>query len=348
MHGIGLSRLLYIDFVAPLLRDVDHAAALLGDGSEVLGYDDQTSPDHDFGPRVQIFLDVVADTDDVATHVIRGLPSQLAGHPLAADHTPPPVVVTTPARFFGDRLGTDPAEGMRLADWLVTPTQRLATLTSGAVFHDPDGRLASRRAALTWYPDDVWRYVLAAQWLRIGQEQAFVARTGATGDELGSRVLAARLVRDLMHLAFLVERRWAPYGKWVGRAFTRLDVAARLGPLLDDAMTAAAWRERESALCRAGTTLGTLTNDLGLAAPVDPEPRRFFERDIHVVAAEPFCAALCAAIGDHEVVGLVTRAGRRPDGVPRIPGAIDQMVDSTDVLTDPDRCRALARAMGLG
>ena len=55
MNGIELSRRYYLSAVAPGLAGVPHAAALLGPGSEVLGYDDGVSPDHDFGERVQIF-----------------------------------------------------------------------------------------------------------------------------------------------------------------------------------------------------------------------------------------------------------------------------------------------------
>ena len=51
--------------------------------------------------------------------------------------TPPPV-----ASFFTERLGTDPGRGMTVADRLLTPTQILASLTRGVVFHDPAGGLA--------------------------------------------------------------------------------------------------------------------------------------------------------------------------------------------------------------
>lgn len=33
-----------------------HSACLIGNGSEVLGYDTTMSEDHDFGPRLLIFL----------------------------------------------------------------------------------------------------------------------------------------------------------------------------------------------------------------------------------------------------------------------------------------------------
>ena len=96
----------------------------------------------------------------------------------------------TVGEYFAARLGFDPGGGVTVADWLLTPTQILASLTRGAVFHDPDGELARYRAAIAWYPGDVWRYALAAAWLKVSQEEAFVARTGSTGDELGSRIVA--------------------------------------------------------------------------------------------------------------------------------------------------------------
>jgi hypothetical protein len=46
-------------------------------------------------------------------------------------------------------------------------------------------------------------------------------RCAEVGDELGSRVVAARLVREVMHLAFLLEQQYLPYSKWLGTAFAR-------------------------------------------------------------------------------------------------------------------------------
>jgi hypothetical protein len=273
----------------------------------VLGYDDRVSTDHAFGRRVLIFRDE---------------PGRRVGD------------------YFAGQLGVDPARGMSVADWLRSPTQILATLTAGAVFHDPAGDLARRRDALAWYPPDVWRYALAAGWLRFGQEEAFVGRTGSTGDDLGSRLIAGRLVRELMRLAFLVERRWAPYPKWFGRAFRDLALAADLSPLLAAAVSADGWREREAALVRAATLVGAATNALGLAEPVDPAPRQFYTRDIRVVAADRFTVALAAAVTDPHLRRLIDGPGLR-DGVPRLPGTIDQVTDNTDVLVDPARCGRL-------
>lgn len=360
--GLLLCQDFYHQAVAPLLTGTEHAAALLGAGSEVLGFDDQVSTDHDFSPRVQLFLPPTADPAPVLS-ALAALPASFRGHrvhPPAAPTAPADdpaapapaptqrVQVTTIEEFFTTRLGTDPAAGMTLADWLLTPTQVLASLTAGAVFHDPSGHLAARRAALAWYPDDVWRYALAAGWLRVSQEQAFVGRAGPRGDTLGASIVTARVARDLMRLAFLVERSWAPYSKWFDHAFQRLDLADTVRPLLLDALHAPTWREQESALCAAASTLGRATNLLALADPVDPGPRQYYDRDIRVVDAEGFTSALTGAIADPEVCALLDRLGRRPrSALGALPGTVDQAADSVDVLTLPERCRALAPALGL-
>jgi hypothetical protein len=323
VNGIDLARAFYRDDVAPRLAGVRHAAALLGEGSEVLGFDDEVSTDHDFGPRVQVFL------DDPAAF------------------TAPGVETATVASFFTARLGVDPGPGLGVADWLLTPTQILAGLTRGAVFHDPDGVLAGYRRRLRWYPDDVWRYALAAGWLKVAQEEAFPGRTGSTGDDLGSRILAARLSRELIRLAFLVQRVWAPYAKWLGRAFTVLPLAGALGPPLRAALAAPGWREREAAIVAAAGLVAAATNDLGLCPPVDPAPRRFHTRDIRVLGAERFTVALTARITDPDLRALLARLGLRHATVGVLPGTIDQAVDSTDVLSSPQRFRRAAAVLGL-
>jgi len=346
MSGLELSRRFYADVVGPLLKDRPHAAALLGDGSEVLGYDDDVSPDHDFGPRLQLFLPAGESIDAELT----GLPAEFGGFPVTPRHgdAPDQIEVTTAGAFFRARLGVDPADRMSLADWLLTPTQVLRSLTAGAVFHDPGGELAERRDRLRWYPPDVWRYALASAWLRVEQQDAFVGRTGQTGDELGSRLVAARISGELVRLAFLIERCWAPYAKWLGRAFAELKLAAELSGLLAATTAATDWRSREDALVRAASAVAAATNDLGLCEPLDPSPRQFYDRDIRVVGAERYTIALAASITDPQVRALLGRLGSRRGGpIGCLPGTIDQAVDSTDVLLHPARRRAAAPMLGL-
>ena len=58
--GLRLAGEFYAEAVRPLLDaefpGLRYAAALLGPGSEVLGFDTERSTDHDWGPRLCVFL----------------------------------------------------------------------------------------------------------------------------------------------------------------------------------------------------------------------------------------------------------------------------------------------------
>ena len=143
-------------------------------------------------------------------------------------------------------------------------------------------------------------------------------------------MIAARLVRDLMRLCFLLERRYAPYGKWFGSAFARLDAATATGPLLDRALAAGDAAERQSALLAACRVVAGHHNDLGLTAAVDPEPQPFHDRPYLVLGAGRFVAACLDRVTDADL-------RRRP-----LIGGVDQFVDSTDVLSEPALVRRIA------
>ena len=105
-------------------------------------------------------------------------------------------------------------------------------MTAGAVYFDNVGELTRFRETLAWYPQDVWLYLMASIWDRIGQEEHLMPRAGFVGDELGSALIGSRLVRDIMSLCFLMEKQYAPYPKWFGSAFKKLACAEELSPIL--------------------------------------------------------------------------------------------------------------------
>jgi hypothetical protein len=237
--GLRLAGEFYAEAVRPLLEaefpGLGYAAALIGPGSEVLGFDTKRSTDHDWGPRLLVFVD---DEDPerlggaVGEMLERRLPAAFGGYPVAFGVTRDPgsgtrhrVEVFGLGGWLTWRLGFDPRGGVTVQDWLAAPWQRLAEVTAGAVFHDETGGLTRARAALSWYPRDLWRYVLSCQWSRIAEEEAFPGRCAEADDELGSAVVTARLARDLMRLWLLMHCRYPPYSKWLGRAFTRAPAA---------------------------------------------------------------------------------------------------------------------------
>jgi hypothetical protein len=202
------------------------------------------------------------------------------------------------------------------------------------VFRDDTGQLGDIRRRLAWYPHEIRLWMIACQWQRISQEEAFVGRCAEAGDDLGSRVVAGRLVRDVMSMCFLQERRYAPYSKWFGTAFSRLDAASELGDPLRRALAAHDYPHREAALVAAYEALARRHNALGITAEVDPSARPYYGRPYRVLHSERFVSA------------CLTRLAGTSWAQRRLTGGVDQFVDSTDVLSHGQASRALAAAVG--
>lgn len=266
VHAQELTAGFYADVIEPALDGTSHAAGLLGWGSDVLGYDTARSTDHGWGPRLVVLVDE-DQVEPVRKRIEAALPDDYRGVPVrfgwdtheAGHH----ITVATLGDWLSAHLCFDASQGINQADWLVTPQQQILGVVRGRVYAD-DGRLAPVRDALTWYPDELWRWMLACQWSRIAQEEPFVQRTHEVGDELGSRVVTARLVRDVMRLALLQSRTYAPYTKWLGTAFARLGHPDGLDRALEDAVAAGNFADRERALVTAYELAARRHNALGI------------------------------------------------------------------------------------
>ena len=147
-------------------------------------------------------------------------------------------------------------------------------------------------------PDDVWLWLMACQWRRLDQEEPFVGSAGEVGDELGSRLLAARLVRDAMRLCFLQERCYAPYSKWIGSAFQKLDAARTLTEPMEAAVSARDVVAREAALVSVSEELARRHNVLGLTTPQEPTARPFHSRPYRVLGSQRFVDACLERVSD--------------------------------------------------
>lgn len=359
--GLELSRRFYWEAVRPVLDGLwpglPHAAALIGAGSETLGFDDEMSTDHGWGPRLQLLLRPEhweTHAEDIDAALRDGLPHSFLGYPTNFSEPDPDdngvqlpeatesgpvnhrVETQTIGGFFCGYLNFDITGEIGTADWLTFPQQKLRTIAAGGIFHDGIG-LESVRARFRWYPPDVWRYLLAAGWARIGQEEHLMGRAGLVGDELGSALIGSRLVRDVMRLCFLMERQYAPYAKWFGTAFAQLESAAALTDMLKAVQKADTWQERDRWLGEAYRVAAGRHNRLGLTELMPERPIQFFGRPFRVMALHGFADALLRSVRDSEVAQL---AERRPIG------SIDQFSDSTDLLEAAELRPALRALYG--
>lgn len=346
--GIKLAGLFYEEVIKPLLDaeypDLPYAAALIGSGSEILGFDTAISTDHHWGPRLLLFVSE-ADKQQYAgalyTLFREKLPPRFYGYPTGynspdnigvrlfdhdtqAGQVEHRIDVQTVADLIAYHVpGVDLMQPVTPAQWLTFGEQHLLSITRGAVFHDAPGDLTRLREKLAYYPRDVWLYLLAAGWIRISQEEAFVGRTGDVGDDIGSRLIAARLVRDLMRLCFLMEKTYAPYPKWFGTGFARLTCAAELLPVFDEILKATDWRTRERHLAQAYSLVTGIHNRLNITEPLSAEVSLYHDRPYQVIHGDRFADALLAQIQDDEVRRMAQKTGI---------GSIDQFTDSTNMI----------------
>lgn len=279
----------------------------------MLGFDDEMSRDHDWCPRVLLFLS--EDNDARYADALRaGLPKHFRDRP--ADCS-----IVTLRSYFRRQLAVDIDVDTTPRDWLAMSEQQLMMITAGAVYHDDVG-IQSIRDRFAYYPRDVWLYLLVAGWWRIHPELNLVGRTGFVGDELGSTLIASRLVNDLMHLCFLMERTYAPYSKWFATAFSRLTCADDMSPILWRILRAEAWPERENALVDAYQKVAAMHDALHITEPVPTKLEQMWDRPFKVFWGD-FPGMISARIDDPVMKRI---AERWPTG------GIDQL---RDILVGP-------------
>jgi hypothetical protein len=353
MPALELNRRFYFECVKPVLDhhfpSLAHAAALIGYGSEVLGFDTAMSMDHNWYPRVYLFLQ---EKDDELISPIREMLSHELPHEFlgfSVDTIPSPdepgtrhsrskseglvdhmVVPTTLRDFVLDNLAWDIAEPLTPLDWLTLPSQVLRTMTAGAVYFDNIGELTRFRESLTWYPHDVWLFLMASTWDRIGQEEHLMPRAGFVGDEPGSAIIGSRLVRDIMSLCFLMEKQYAPYPKWFGSGFKQLACAEELTPILWNALQAENWELREQALVRAYEILVEKHNDLKITEPMQSRASSFHGRPFNVIHGDSIAHAISLQIADPQIKSISKKG---------LIGGIDQWCDNSELRSNVTQWR---------
>lgn len=341
--GLKLSEKFYRELVKPLIRrefpGLKYSTGLIGYGSEVLGFDTELSTDHHWGPRVLLFLspqDIgkkkqISDFLGInlpptfrgfSTHFgnpakngVQLLTAAKAGQPIS--HR---VEIQTIGSFFKNYLLIDPKDDLTASGWLTLSEQRLRTIRSGKIFHDQLG-LKQIQNRLHYFPRDIWLYMLASEWTKISQEEPFVGRCGEVNDDLGSRIVAARLVQSIMKLCFLMETEYAPYSKWYGTAFSQLKCAKKLSPVLDKILAAKEWKEREKYFSRAYKIVAQMHNSLKLTRPIATDVSGFYNRSYLVIHGDIFAGELKKKIKD--------------PAVKRIPadiGSVNQLSNTVDLL----------------
>lgn len=278
MRGLDLCRRYFYKVGLPGLRRhfpeyVDRAACgLFGAGSDVFGFDDEISQDHNWGPRFRLILsseDYAAVGEQMQRVMLAELPAEFEGHRIKG---------YPPGR--GDRhvqveslhhttewvLGYPEVPRDEVA-WLGIAEHRLFELHAGEIWHDPRRLILDLLGATSYFPDMVWRKRLAFFWEALFFAQNLV-RCAFRGDRIAEQMYLAWALFCIMRMAFMLNKRYAPYRKWLHRAFLELPfLAEKLDPMLTEMKDGATPTARRDAFHAALEALGQATNNLGVIPP---------------------------------------------------------------------------------
>lgn len=233
MKGLDLSERFYETNGRPMISRLfapyqdRMAIGLVGEGSECFGYDDKLSKDHDFGPSFCIWLmpeDFRAIGEELR-QAYAALPDKFMGFSTRriTGQADDRIGVLEINRFYRNQIGR-PDAAFTLKEWLKIPEFRLATVTNGRVFHDPAQVFSGvRNTLLGFYPEDVRIKKIATRAVLMGQSGQYnYARCMARGEIVAARLALTEFIQHGMAMFFLLNRTYAPFYKWVHRAFRDL------------------------------------------------------------------------------------------------------------------------------
>jgi len=224
MKGLDLSRQMYEESVRPMIarefpdEEGRIAVGLAGPGSECFGYDDEISRDHDFAPRLCLWL-VPEDAEVFGERLQRRYEDLSDGYAGISGHARDRSGVIPIPEFYRRFTGCPGAPEGALY-WLRVADHYLATATNGAVFRDDLGIFTSiRKTILGFYPADVMRKKLAARLYTMGQSGQYnYPRCARRGDEVAMSFALNEFMRSALEAVFLLNGRYAPFYKWLYRA----------------------------------------------------------------------------------------------------------------------------------
>jgi len=235
MTGLELSRLFWEEQGKPAFTQElpgllpRMAVGLAGEGSECFGFDDDFSRDHDWGPAFCVW---VTQRDfqlygSQIQQVYDSLPSTRSG---GLERVGCLSIPNWYHRYTGSPTGPESID-----QWRAVPESFFATAVNGAVFHDPLGEFSAlRRRLLDFYPEDVRIKKLTARAAAMAQAGQYnYPRCLRRGEIVAAQLALGEFIRAACSMTYLLNRRYAPFYKWLHRGLRDLPLLPELYGMLD-------------------------------------------------------------------------------------------------------------------
>ncbi|MBQ9141789.1 MAG: DUF4125 family protein [Lachnospiraceae bacterium] len=298
--GLALCKAYYEECCKPMLearfpKYVDKiAVGLVGEGSDCFGYDDAFSRDHDWGPRLFLWV-----TDKVYEEIGAELNTAYEELPKVYKGVPYQESVQAVGRcgvqrigdFYGKLLGTENCpvdvwnrgkeDGIGLSDeggtqekfrekdiwwypegiqWERIPEERLAAAVNGAVFVDKSGEFTQiRRILKEGCPKRLWYLKIAEAAARFSQNGQYnYRRMRKRGDMVSAGLMMSEAVREALKLLYYVVEEYPPHDKWLMRGLQKRRSLERIQNLIENIMVSDAAEDKADKLEQLGEQLAYL------------------------------------------------------------------------------------------
>ena len=257
---VDVSRDFFFEVLKPILEreyplEVSQTAfGVFGYGSEVLGLDDEISSDHHWGLRVNAAMPdylIHGRQAEILATVDANLPATYRGHSLRQGFSGGKgLSLMSLEGFLRQTIGIDrPPETYQ--EWLSIPEEDIVHVVNGEIWHDEAGCFSAiRRAFLAYYPEPV-RLRRIAHWCRYfsGMGTYALHRALLRHNEYYAAVAFGKAIRWGIQIAFLLDKVYYPYDKWVMAYLPQLPrLADPIMPIVQEAVRLSTPWERKLAL----------------------------------------------------------------------------------------------------
>jgi hypothetical protein len=245
---IDISRSFFEEVVKPILQEhfpvetERTAFGVFGYGSEALRLDDEYSRDHHWGLRIDALMpeDVFEQKQRQIMQTLGAhLPDSYRGHSLREAHLVGAGLAPDNLQAFLRRTVGLTRPPQSWEEWLQIPEEDIIHIINGEVWSDPLGEFSAiRNAFLAYYPEPVHRRRIA-HWCRFfsGMGTYALKRAILRDNEFYATTRFSNAIRLGIQLAFLLDRQYFPYDKWLIAYFEGLPrMYERMGEFVHEAV----------------------------------------------------------------------------------------------------------------
>lgn len=245
---IDISHNFFEEVVNPILQEhfpaetAQTAFGVFGYGSEALRLDDEYSRDHHWGLRIDALMPAAVFENSrqaIMATLSANLPESYRGQSLRAGHLAGAGLAPDNLQAFLTRtIGIDHAPRNAI-EWLKIPEEDIIHIVNGEVWSDPLGEFSKIRQVFQGYYPEPVRLRRIANWCRFfsGMGTYALKRAILRDNEFYAVTRFSNAIRLGIQLAFLLDKQYFPYDKWLIAFLERLPrLGAPMLPLVNEAV----------------------------------------------------------------------------------------------------------------